>query len=124
MKLRVATCQFPVGSDVRKSLEYVARRIRTAKDWGVDVAHLPEACLSHYAGVDDLAPSESFEWARLRVCTQKVLDLARESRIWVVLGSAHRLTAPRKPHNSLYRPSQAPVARASERTSCSSTARS
>jgi len=31
-----------------------------------------------------------------------VLDLARELRIWVLLGSSHRLTAPHKPHNSLY----------------------
>jgi predicted amidohydrolase len=38
----------------------------------------------------------------LEGCVQRVLDLARESRIWVLLGSAHRLTAPHKPHNSLY----------------------
>jgi deaminated glutathione amidase len=38
----------------------------------------------------------------LEGCVQRVLDLARESRIWVLLGSAHRLTALHKPHNSLY----------------------
>ena len=38
----------------------------------------------------------------LEECAQRVLDLAREFRIWAVLGSAHRLTAPHKPHNSLY----------------------
>jgi predicted amidohydrolase len=78
MNLTVATCQFPIGSNVRKNLEYVARQIRTTKDRGADVAHFPEACLSG------------------------VLDLAREYCIWVVLGSAHRLTAPHKPHNSVY----------------------
>lgn len=31
MKLAVATCRLPIGSDVRKNLEYVARQIRTAK---------------------------------------------------------------------------------------------
>lgn len=31
-----------------------------------------------------------------------VLDLAREYRLWGVLGSAPRLTTPHKPHNSLY----------------------
>ena len=101
MKLKVATCQFPIGSDVRMHLDYVARQIRTAKDRGADVAHFPEACLSGYAGVD-LASYEGFDWTLLRECTQEVLDLARELRIWVVLGSAHRLTAPHKPHNSLY----------------------
>jgi hypothetical protein len=50
MKLRVATCQFPIGSDVHKNLEYVARQIKTARDRDADVAHFPEACLSGYAG--------------------------------------------------------------------------
>jgi predicted amidohydrolase len=33
---------------------------------------------------------------------QKVLDLARQCSLWVILGSAHRLTGRHKPHNSLY----------------------
>lgn len=101
MKLTVATCQFPIGSDVRKNLEHVARQIQTARDRGADVAHFPETSLSGYAGVD-LASHEGFDWSLLEGCVQRVLDLARESRIWVLLGSAHRLTAPHKPHNSLY----------------------
>jgi predicted amidohydrolase len=101
MKLTVATCQFPIGSDVRSNLKYVSRQIRTAKGRGADVAHFPEACLSGYAGVD-LASYEGLDWTLLRECTRAVLDLAREVRIWVVLGSAHLLTAPHKPHNSLY----------------------
>ncbi len=101
MKLTVATCQFPIGPDVSKNLKYVARQIRTASDRGADVAHFPEACLSGYAGVD-FASHEGFDWPLLEECVQRVLDLARDSRIWVLLGSAHRLTAPHKPHNSLY----------------------
>lgn len=65
------------------------------------MAHFAETCLSGYAGVD-FASHEGFDWSLLRECTQEVLDLARELRIWVVLGSAHRLTPPHKPHNSLY----------------------
>jgi deaminated glutathione amidase len=61
MKLTVATCQFPIGSDVRKNLEYVVRQIQTARDRGADVAHFPEACLSGYAGVD-FASHEGFDW--------------------------------------------------------------
>lgn len=101
MKLMVATCQYPVGADVCKNLEYVSRQIRAARDWGAHVAHFPEACLSGYAGVD-FASYEGFGWGMLRECAQRVLDLAREVRMWVVLGSTHRLTAPHKPHNSLY----------------------
>ena len=101
IKLTVATCQFPIGSDVRKNLGYVSRQIRTAKDRGAHVAHFPEACLSGYAGVD-FASHEGFDWTLLRECTERVLDLAGRLRIWVVLGSAHRLTGRHKPHNSLY----------------------
>ena len=101
MQLTVATCQFPISSDVRKNLRYVSRQIRIAKDRGAGVAHFPEACLSGYAGVD-LVSYEDFDWSLLRECTLEVLDLAREHRIWVVLGSTHPLTAPHNPHNSLY----------------------
>jgi sugar phosphate isomerase/epimerase len=101
MKLTVATCQFPIGSDIRKNLEYVSRQIRHAQDLGADVAHFPEACLSGYAGVDFMS-YKGFDWDLLRECTQRVLDLARQFRLWVVLGSTHRLTGHHKPHNSLY----------------------
>ena len=101
MKLTVATCQFPISSDVRNNLRYVVRQVRTAKDRGADVAHFPEACLSGYAGTD-FASFEGFDWSLLEECTRKVLDLARELSMWVILGSAHRLTPPHKPHNSLY----------------------
>ncbi len=101
MKLTVATCQFPVDADMRRNLQYVSRHIRTAKDRGAHVAHFPEACLSGYAGVD--FPSyKGFDWALLYECTQGVLDLARQCRLWVILGSTHRLTGRHKPHNSLY----------------------
>jgi predicted amidohydrolase len=101
MKLTVATCQFPVDPDMRRNLQYVSWQIRAAKERGAQVAHFPEACLSGYAGVD--FPSyQGFDWALLHECTQEVLDLARPFRLWVVLGSTHRLTGRHKPHNSLY----------------------
>jgi len=101
VKLRVATCQFPIGPNVRRNLDYVARQIRTARGRGADVAHFPEACLSGYAGVD-IPSFDGFDWPLLDGCTRSVLDLARELRLWVILGSTHRLTPPHKPHNSLY----------------------
>ena len=44
MKLTMATCQFPVDSDMRRNLQYVARHIRAAQDrgatehWGILMA--------------------------------------------------------------------------------------
>jgi len=101
MKLTVATCQFPIGSDARENLGHVARQVRAAADRSADVAHFPECCLSGYAGAD-MASFKGFDWDRLRECTQRVLDLAREFSIWIVLGLSHQLTPPHKPHNSLY----------------------
>jgi predicted amidohydrolase len=101
MQLTVATCQFPVDSDIRQNLQYVSRQIRVAKDLGAHVAHFPEACLSGYAGVD--FPSyQGFDWALLEECTQEVIHLAHQCGLWVILGSTHRLTGRHKPHNSLY----------------------
>ena len=101
MKLTVATCQFPISSDIRSNLRYVSRQIRTAKDRSADVAHFPEACLSGYVGVD-FASFDGFDWSLIEESTREVLELARELGIWIILGSSHRLTAPHKPHNSLY----------------------
>ncbi len=75
--------------------------MRSAKEQGAYVAHFPEACLSGYAGAD--FPSyKDFNWELLEQCTRDILALARQIRLWVILGSTHRLSGPNKPHNCLY----------------------
>ena len=101
MKIKVATCQFPTSSDIEKNLQYILRQITTSKDQGADVVHFPEACLSGYAG-HDLTSYKGFNWRKLEESTLKVLELANEMQIWVILGSIHRLTGKNKPHNSIY----------------------
>jgi len=101
MKLSVATCQFPVSADTRRNLTYIKRQIHTAKERGAAVVHFPEGALSGYASVD-FASHEGFNWDLLRECTEEVLNLAGELRIWVILGSSHCLSGANKPHNSLY----------------------
>jgi predicted amidohydrolase len=97
----VATCQFPVSADIGGNLHHVARQLRLAKDRGADVAHFPEGALSGYA-CSDFDSFHGFDWAGLRDAADQVLELAAHLGIWVVLGSAHRLTGDAKPHNSLY----------------------
>ncbi|HEY6297063.1 MAG TPA: carbon-nitrogen hydrolase family protein [Streptosporangiaceae bacterium] len=99
--VRVATCQFPVSARIEVNLEYVTRQVRAAKARGADVAHFPEGALSGYAGAD-FDTFADVDWDALRQATTEVLRCARESGIWVVLGSAHRLSDATKPHNSLY----------------------
>ncbi|MGW3642391.1 carbon-nitrogen hydrolase family protein, partial [Streptomyces sp. NPDC005143] len=43
-----------------------------------------------------------FEWGVLQQELIATAALARELRLWTVLGSVHRLTPPHRPHNSLY----------------------
>lgn len=101
MNLTVATCQFPISSDIQSNLTHISRQIQTANEHDADVVHFPEACLSGYAGVD-FSSYEDFDWELLRESTENVIDLARENRIWVILGSTHPLSDQQKPHNSLY----------------------
>lgn len=101
MKIIVATCAFPVDSNIRCNQKYVLRQMHVAKQQGAQVAHFPETCLSGYAGTD-FKSYRGFDWVLLEACTRQVLDLARQLRLWVILGSTHRLTGRHKPHNSVY----------------------
>ncbi len=49
----------------------------------------------------DFASFDGFDWDALRTATRGIMSLARDLRLWVVLGSAHGLTAG-KPHNCSY----------------------
>jgi deaminated glutathione amidase len=99
--VRVATCQFPVSAEVGANLAYIKRQARAARERGADIVHFPEAALSGYAGTD-FESFADFDWDELSRASSEVLKLARSLRIWMVLGSAHRLSGAHKPHNSLY----------------------
>jgi predicted amidohydrolase len=57
--------------------------------------------LSGYAGVD-FETFADYDWKLLKEKTLEIIELAGQLKVWVVLGSSHRLTEPNKPHNSLY----------------------
>jgi predicted amidohydrolase len=100
-KLLVATCQFPVSADVAANADMIRQQMREASELRADIVHFSELALSGYAGVDhkDL---ENFDWDAQRAEFESILSLARQLRLWVVLGAAHQLTGTNKPHNSLY----------------------
>jgi len=101
MKLTIATCQFPVDRDIRGNLSFVLRQMKIAKRRGAHVAHFSEACLSGYAG-SQFNSFTGFKWNLLVDSTGEVMALAKELKLWVILGSTHRLSGRHKPHNSLY----------------------
>ncbi len=100
-KLRVATCQFPVSADIRANAEWIRRQMREMHDRGADLVHFSECALSGYAGAD-FKSLDGFDWQQLHEETKSILALAKELKLWVVLGSTHRLTGNHKPHNCLY----------------------
>jgi len=99
--LKVASCQFAVGGDIRANRARICAFMRKAKEADADIVHFSECALSGYAGTD-FQTFDGYDWDLLRRETQKVMALAGDLKIWVVLGSSHRLTEPNKPHNSLY----------------------
>ena len=101
MKLTIATCQFPVSADIKRNYKYISSQIKKAKLHGADVAHFPECALSGYAG-PDLKSYKGYDWNKLEKYTKQIFQLARQLKIWVVIGSTHKLTGNHKPHNSLY----------------------
>ncbi|HEV8246998.1 MAG TPA: carbon-nitrogen hydrolase family protein [Polyangiaceae bacterium] len=101
MVLRVATCQFPVDADISRNTRYVLRQLGIAKQRGAQIAHFPECGLSGYAG-SEFETYEDFDWPLLRSGMELVLERARELKLWVILGSSHKLTGSHKPHNSSY----------------------
>ena len=100
-KIRVATCQFPVSGNISRNADRIMDQIEVAKRKGADLVHFPEAALTGYGGMD-YKSWDSFDWDLLNRATEEIISLARGRGIWVILGSAHRLSEGNLPHNSLY----------------------
>lgn len=98
-KLRIATCQFAENWTPAHNAAVIGRYIARAKALRADVVHFHECALSGYCGQ---IASPRYDWAAWRQAAQSVADQARRHRLWVILGSAHPLTPPHRPHNSLY----------------------
>ena len=99
--IKVATCQFPVSNDISKNLKFILQQMKSAKKCGADIAHFPETALSGYAGTE-FNSFETFDWDLLTKSTREIMAVASQLRLWVILGSSHRLTGTNKPHNSVY----------------------
>jgi predicted amidohydrolase len=108
--LKIATCQFAVGHSIKRNARCICAFLHKAKRAKADIVHFSECALSGYVGTD--FPSfDGYDWDLLREETEKVVSLAGKLKLWVVLGSTHKLTPgksirgqakPGKPFNSLY----------------------
>ncbi len=100
-QLKVATCQFAVSKSIAKNSQQICAQMQKAKRTGAEVVHFPECALSGYIGFD-FPNFDGFDWATLEAETRKVTVLAGKLRVWVVLGSVHKLNSSGKLSNCLY----------------------
>jgi len=115
--LRIAVAQSIVRGDptsrdeLGESGRDIRRLMRRAHEQGARLVHFgegatcwPDKHLLSVDGPDVVGPSDwdRFDWPALRDELDAIAALARELRLWIVLGAVHRLTPPHRPHNSLY----------------------
>jgi predicted amidohydrolase len=99
--LRIAIAQQPITGDAKKNGEAVRRAMEQAADGGARLVQFPEGMLSGYAK-NPIMDWTEVAWMIVQDELKKVMALAEKLQVWVVLGSAHPLTPPHWPHNSLY----------------------
>ncbi len=100
-RITVATCQFTVGSNITSNGRRIREQIDRARRMRAEMAHFPESALSGYAGVD-FTSWDDFDWD---LATSEMITICRHAlkrRIWVLVGSAHRLNGGNLPHNCTY----------------------
>jgi predicted amidohydrolase len=98
--LRIAIAQLPI-KDAQKNSSAVQKAMHQAAAGGARLIQFPEGMLSGYAK-HPITDWQQVDWPALRKELATIMALAAELKIWVVLGSAHPLTPPHWPHNSLY----------------------
>jgi predicted amidohydrolase len=97
--LKIATCQFAVGAFIKRNSKRICEFLQKAKKGKADIVHFSECALSGYVGTD-FPNFEGYDWQLLKKESEKILLLANKLKLWIVLGSTHRLTEPNKPHNT------------------------
>lgn len=97
----VATVQCPVGGDPARNTETIVRSMRRAAARGARLVHCTEGALSGYTR-EQIPSLEAIDFAGIQAGLQRIAGEARRLGLWMAVGSAHRLTPPHRPHNSLY----------------------
>jgi predicted amidohydrolase len=114
--IRIAVAQLdpPADPGDRAALQHAGRAIRSL----MDQAHEHGAALIHFGEGAICAPGKRimssdthevadadwsrFDWDTQRRELQLIAEHSAALGLWTVVGGVHRLTAPQRPHNSLY----------------------
>ena len=100
-KLTIATCQHPVGANIKSNLEAIVILVRSAKSQEADIAHFSECNLTGYAGLDfkEINPHDK---PVINEALEQLKELAGSLKIWLIIGAHHFENDIQKPYNSLY----------------------
>ncbi len=101
VSVAVATVQCPVTTDPAANAGAMVAAMRRAAARGARVVHFPEGALSGYVKAQ-ITSWDDVDWDAVRAGLDRIAEEARRLRIWAAVGCAHRLTAPNRPHNSVY----------------------
>jgi predicted amidohydrolase len=100
-KLKIATSQFAVDSNIPKNLANIKKQIKIAADKGANLIHFSECSLSAYAGIDfEKYTSESNQQILNGIA--EICQLAQQYNIWVIFGTHLFEAKMEKPYNSLF----------------------
>ncbi len=97
----LAIAQMPITGDARRNGHTIRALMRDAAAQGARLIQFPEGALSGYAK-NPIQSWEEVDWTDVKDELNWIMRLAKQLQLWVVLGSAHPLTPPNRPHNSLY----------------------
>jgi len=100
-RLRVAIAQLPISGDVAVNAVKIRAAMREAASGKARLIQFPEGILTGYAK-NPIMSWDEVDWTATHAELQNIMKLAATLKLWVVLGSAHQLTPPHWPHNSLY----------------------
>lgn len=92
----IATAQTEVTRDAAKNGSAIRDIMRRARAAGAGLAHFPEGAASGYPTFPEQ------DWNILHRELEQIARLAKELRLWTVLGSNRPLSDGNRPHNSLY----------------------
>jgi len=97
----MAIAQLPITGDAHKNGGVIRAAMHEASAGKARLLHFPEGMLSGYAK-HQITDWTTVDWQIVRDELESIMALAAQLQHWVVLGSAHPLTPPHWPHNSLY----------------------
>lgn len=99
--IRIAVAQPPISADAKENGARIRELMREAAAGKARLIQFPEGQLSGYPK-EQLQDWSEVDWPVVHDELEKIKKLAAKLHLWVVLGSAHPLTPPNRPHNSLY----------------------